>query len=222
MGSTKRAVFKKSRCLLTMASLFARLEVGKDSEVRKVKQWNLEQKKAFIQMYSGVDLMQELEDQEEQLHRLRLEYVQRIRANEEFHLLQQSKHRLNVNDAVDSEVDTEEELDDDDILYAATSSEQEQSESLKMGNHHKSKRHHNKIKSHTNTEDMVDGLDTDNEEDLSLTQLSTAIKKISPLMSPAKNPRNPKDIALGHTPTASGTMVVHHGIAPPASNTGLV
>ena len=91
-------------------------------------------------------------------------YVQRVKANEEFHLLQQSKHGLNVNDAVDSDVDTEEELDDDAILYAATLSEQEQSESLKMGNHHKSNCHHNKIKSNTNIEDMVDGLDTDNEE----------------------------------------------------------
>ena len=60
-------------------------------------------------------------------------------------------------------MDTEEELDDD-ILYAATLSEQEQSEPIKMCNHHKSNRHHNKIKSNTNAEDMVDGLDTDNEE----------------------------------------------------------
>eukprot|EP01084_Bolivina_argentea_P100834 180906_1 len=62
-----------------------------------VSKWNLEQKKAFIQAYSGVDLMEELDDQERQLDTLRMLYVQQLRANEEMQLIQSSTTHADPN-----------------------------------------------------------------------------------------------------------------------------
>ena len=51
----------------------------------------MEQKKAFIQAYSGVDLKEELHEQEMYQHSLRMAYAQKLRQNEEMQLIKDSQ-----------------------------------------------------------------------------------------------------------------------------------
>ena len=51
----------------------------------------MEQKKAFIQAYSGVDLKEELIEQELYQHSMRMAYAQKQRQNEEMQLIKDSQ-----------------------------------------------------------------------------------------------------------------------------------
>ena len=71
----------------------------------------MEEKKAFIQAYSGVDLIAELEEQQKQLDAFRLVYAQQQRANEERKLIQESQRNIQLQQNTDDEDTMDEDAD---------------------------------------------------------------------------------------------------------------